>query len=106
MNRNRISGLVLATLALAGWIHPGALVADDTSFHLELDPLVIEGLWLDQDNDSSRFQEYRDLKSGFRLRSLRLFGADDDGELSAALKLRNAGRDASQAQQRSRPSRR
>jgi len=48
-------------LSVAACALPGRLLAEDPEFQLSLDPLVIEGLWLDQDTDSSKFQEYRDL---------------------------------------------
>ncbi|HEX9799532.1 MAG TPA: MtrB/PioB family outer membrane beta-barrel protein [Thermoanaerobaculia bacterium] len=92
MNRNRIAGLVLGTLALVAWTSSDALFAESSDFHLTLDPLMVEGLWLDQDTDSSKFQEYRDLSDGFRVQ-LGLSGMTADGKRKLDFQAVNGGRD-------------
>ena len=53
---------------------------EDGGFTFQLDPLVLEVLETDLDTESSKFEEYRDLGSGFRLPELRLLGSSADGE--------------------------
>jgi MtrB/PioB family decaheme-associated outer membrane protein len=67
-------------------------VAAQEGFSFRLDPLVLEDLWTDVDTDSAKFEEYRDLASGFRLRKLHLSGESADGERWLDLRLRNVGR--------------
>ena len=54
--------------------------------------VVLEGLWLDQDTDSSKFQEYRDLSDGFRVQ-LGLTGMTPDGKRRLDFQVVNGGKD-------------
>jgi hypothetical protein len=92
MFRNRMARLVLGTLTVAAWTVPGGLLAEGTQFDLNLDPLVLEGLWLDQDTDSAKFQEYRDLSDGFRVQ-LGLSGMTADAQRKLDFQVVNGGKD-------------
>ncbi|MEZ5332282.1 MAG: MtrB/PioB family outer membrane beta-barrel protein [Thermoanaerobaculia bacterium] len=83
------SALLCFVMGVAG---TGAAVADE-GFTFHLDPLVIENLYTDVDTESAKFEEYRDLGTGFRLRQLDLFGESEALDREMELKLRNAGRD-------------
>lgn len=91
--------IFLPILALALLLAPaGPTFADDGAtgqgpFTFHLDPLVIEGLALDQDTESSKFQEYRDLDSGFRIPLLLLKGASADGDRTLDFRAENVWRD-------------
>jgi hypothetical protein len=93
MARHFVVRALLST-ALVAVVYPPALVAEGgSSFHLSLEPLVFEGLVLDQDTESSKFQEYRDLSEGFRLRLMSLTGLTDDGKRQLDFQILNGGRD-------------
>jgi hypothetical protein len=92
MTRNRMARLVLGASAVAAWMIPGGLLAEDSDFQLSLDPLVLEGLWLDQDTASSKFQEYRDLSDGFRVQ-LGLSGMTADARRKLDFQVVNGGKD-------------
>ena len=92
MIRMRTTRIVLGALALAAWMVPGGLLAEEPEFEISLDPLVLEGLWLDQDTTSSKFQEYRDLSDGFRVR-LGLQGLSDDFGRLLEVRIINGGKD-------------
>ena len=83
--------LVLALVALAASLTPGGLFAADSDFQVTLAPLVFEGLWLDQDTTSSKFQEYRDLSDGFRLQA-GLTGMTKDTKRMLDFQVVNGGR--------------
>lgn len=57
---------------------PGVAHQTDT-FHFHIDPIVFEVLEVDVDTESSKFNEYRDIRSGFNLPRLRLFGESPNG---------------------------
>jgi MtrB/PioB family decaheme-associated outer membrane protein len=61
-----------------------APLAAQDDFELHLEPIAFEVLSTDVDTDSSQFQEYRDLSSGFRLPELVLdgYGAESERHLS------------------------
>lgn len=85
--------IALACLAAAGgsaWTP--AASAGTEGFTLHLDPAVLETLWTDVDTDSAKFEEYRDLGSGFRLQQLHLFGTGDKGNRLLDIRLQNVGR--------------
>lgn len=64
-------------------------------FSLFIDPVKIERIWTDLDANSSKFQEYRDLRNGLRLSLLR-FGADTaDFRRAFEVQVINADRDDS-----------
>jgi hypothetical protein len=60
-------------------------------FTFRFDPLVIGAIDTDVDTNSSKFQEYRDLRSGFTL-GFDLFGESADGERNLNFSTDNAGR--------------
>src|SRR5690606_31032087 len=55
------------------------LAHDDDDFHFHVDPLVFEVLEVDVDTASSKFNEYRDIQSGFQLPLLHVWGGSPDG---------------------------
>ncbi len=61
-----------------------ALVAAEDEFVLKLEPIVFEVLESTVDTASSKFQEYRDLSSGFRIPLLEIegYGTESDRHLS------------------------
>jgi MtrB/PioB family decaheme-associated outer membrane protein len=77
------------------WAALSPVAAQETAaksgFSFRLDPLVIEAINKDLDTNSARFEEYRDLDSGFRA-ALRLLGESADGEKNLDLRIVNAGR--------------
>jgi MtrB/PioB family decaheme-associated outer membrane protein len=66
--------------------------APSTGFRLWADPIVLSALETDVDTDSARFQEYRDLGSGFR-GALRILGESADGNRTMELVADNLSRD-------------
>ncbi|KAB2959040.1 MAG: MtrB/PioB family outer membrane beta-barrel protein [Thermoanaerobaculia bacterium] len=98
MNRHRIARSPFATaaagVALLLVLAPAPILAgEDSGFQFRLDPLVLEGLYLDQDTSSSRFQEYRDLSNGFRLTQMALEGVSADLKRELRFEVVNGGRD-------------
>src|SRR5512135_1008889 len=83
----------LACVAAGAWLAwtPAARAASE-GFSLHLDPAVMETLWTDVDTHSAKFEEYRDLGSGFRLRKLHIFGEGDKGNRELDVRLQNVGR--------------
>jgi MtrB/PioB family decaheme-associated outer membrane protein len=91
-------------LLACGVLLPTAAGAQGMIFHL--DPVVLEVLQTDVDStvdtfqfrddparvESAKFSEYRDLKSGFRLRELRLWGDDPDSDRYFVFDGENVGR--------------
>lgn len=81
MHREQIhrGRVILGTILAAGLVmSPPVMAGDD--FQLHLDPLVLEVLETDVDTESSKFEEYRDLGSGFRIPRLKIEGVDSAGE--------------------------
>ncbi len=78
--RNRIiSSLILAgSLLVAGASLPAAAEGGG-GFKLSLEPLTFGVLETDVDNNSAKFEEYRDLGSGFVIPKLYLEGVSEDG---------------------------
>ena len=94
--RQRISLPILPLVLLLAPLGARPALADDTGqgpFTFHLDPLAIEWLQLDQDTESSKFQEYQDLDSGFRIPLLRLSGASADGNRTLDFAAKNVWRD-------------
>ncbi|HKI01133.1 MAG TPA: MtrB/PioB family outer membrane beta-barrel protein [Thermoanaerobaculia bacterium] len=60
-------------------------------FSFRFDPIVIGAIDTNADTNSSKFQEYRDLSSGFTL-GFNLLGENADGERNLAFNTDNAGR--------------
>jgi MtrB/PioB family decaheme-associated outer membrane protein len=61
-------------------------------FHFRVDPLVLAVLYTDVDTDSAKFQEYRDLSSGFAP-ALHVAGESGDGERTFDFWASNIRRD-------------
>src|SRR6188474_3496480 len=94
MSRFRMASIVrwVVPLLACGALLPASAAAAGMVFHL--DPADLEVLQQDSDSDedsfafrdenvrveSAKFQEYRDLRSGFRLRELHVWGDDPDSD--------------------------
>jgi len=90
----RLSGLLSCSALLClviGAAAPGAAAAEGFTFRF--DPLVIENLTVDVDTESAKFEEYRDLDTGLRLKKLYLFGESEDHNRFMDFRLKNVGRD-------------
>ncbi len=96
MRKEQSKLLILA--ALVGLVVAGpALQAEDATqssdgFRLWADPVVLGVLETDVDTDSARFQEYRNLGSGFR-GALHLAGESEDGDRTFDFRAVNLSRD-------------
>jgi MtrB/PioB family decaheme-associated outer membrane protein len=84
MNIVRGSALVASALLL-----PAAATGQMT---FRIDPIVFEVLEADVDTESAKFEEYRDLGSGFRIPELGIFGETADGNRHLAITGENIGR--------------
>lgn len=90
----RVSSTARLGLALAlslGVTNSVALRAD-CEMEFDLENLFVEALDVQLDQDSSKFNEYRDLTDGFRLPSLTLHGYDAKTERFLDLRIVNGGR--------------
>ena len=54
---------------------------------------MFEVLEVDVDTNSSKFNEYRDIQSGFNLPELRIFGEAPDGDRTIDFRAEHVGRD-------------
>ena len=91
MNRNIATRALLAAAVVAA--SPAAVSAAGLAeLQVTLDPLILEGLYLDQDTSSSKFQEYRDLSDGFRLQ-MSLSGITEDTKRQFDFQVINGGKD-------------
>lgn len=91
MIRKSIPWAVIALIALL----PGsrqALAEDGGGFSFNLDEIVLETIQTDQDTNSAKFQEYRDLRSGYRIPRLRLSGESADGNRTFDFRADNVDR--------------
>lgn len=84
--------IVLASLLVLGAGAPPATAGDDDGFRLWVDPLDFWVLEKDQNNNSSKFQEYRDLQSGLWA-NLNAYGESEDGDRTLAIRMSAIGRD-------------
>lgn len=91
-NSHDLSLTVVAGLALALALVAVAPASADGSFTFRLDPMILEGSYLEQDTDSSRSQEYRDLSDGFRLTSMALAGFTEDFRRQLRFEVVNGGK--------------
>jgi MtrB/PioB family decaheme-associated outer membrane protein len=88
-----MAAAVLATLlALAGSAPAAAQEEGSQGFSFKVDPLVIGILETDVDTDSAKFQEYRDLGSGF-LGAFDIDGQSADGNRTFSFTAEKLGRD-------------
>lgn len=94
VNKHVRQALVLATcLLLLGWLPPTASADEDSGFRLWVEPIDLWVLEKDQDTNSSKFQEYRDLRSGLWA-GLKLYGESaDGGDRNLAVRLQGIGRE-------------
>ncbi len=91
-NMGKTFTVLVASLLLFA-ASPGiALAQDESEFRLWVEPLDLWVLEKDQDTNSSKFQEYRDLQSGFWA-GLRAYGESEDGDRTLAIRLSAIGRD-------------
>ncbi|MCB1034784.1 MAG: MtrB/PioB family outer membrane beta-barrel protein [Acidobacteria bacterium] len=94
MFRNWTNCTILLTAASLLIIAPSPQAgAEEPSFKITMDPIIFEGNYLDQDTDSSRSQEYRDLSDGFRLTQLNLRGLSSDLKRELRFQVLNGGKD-------------
>jgi MtrB/PioB family decaheme-associated outer membrane protein len=91
-NTWRLLASGIACLALVGLINGPAAADDENGFRFWVEPIDLWALEKDQDTNSSKFQEYLDLESGFWA-SLKLYGESDDGDRTLAVRLSAIGRD-------------
>ena len=82
----RLSVLAAGTLLWAG---ASPLAAQ---FSFKVDPVVLEYINNSIDNNSAKFQEYRDLRDGFRIPWMHLQGESKDGEKELDLQVVNGAR--------------
>ncbi|MCH9650181.1 MAG: MtrB/PioB family outer membrane beta-barrel protein [Deltaproteobacteria bacterium] len=68
-------------------------LAEEETFRLSLDSISFGFLETDVTTDSAKFQEYRDIGSGFQLTDLRLRGIGANGDRVLTLTADNVGRD-------------
>jgi MtrB/PioB family decaheme-associated outer membrane protein len=85
--------LALGIPAAAQEAKPAEPAAKSGAFSFRLDPLVIEVLNVDLDTSSSKFNEYRDIRSGFNLPQLHITGESADGERLLDFHAAHVGRD-------------
>ncbi len=90
---HKLSTIGAALLLSAGLGSSQGVADDGNGFHLDMDSIVFEILETDVDTESAKFQEYRDLSSGFNLTRLRLNGASQDGNRTLAIRADSVGRD-------------
>lgn len=88
---SRLLGCAALMCLVMGAASTGA--AAEEGFTFSVDPIVLENLYTDVDTDSAKFEEYRDLGTGFRLRTLNLFGESADGNRFMEFRLKNVGRE-------------
>jgi MtrB/PioB family decaheme-associated outer membrane protein len=84
----RLSLLTAGTLLWTGTTTPLA-----AQFSFKLDPVVLEYLNSDINNNSAKFEEYRDLEDGIRIPWMHLTGESKDGATELDLQVVNAVRD-------------
>ncbi len=97
--RNTFFALAFGLLGLGATVFP-ASADDDGGFRIRFDPVVLEVLSTDVDTESAKFQEYRDLNSGFRIPRLHLEGEGAGGERYLDIRLSNADREDARYQLR------
>jgi MtrB/PioB family decaheme-associated outer membrane protein len=94
-----LAGTVLARTVLAGTVLAGTLLgwagpaAADEAFKITVDSVDLGILDKDADTRSAKFQEYRDLSSGFDLTNLRIHGEEDGGNRHLFVRADKVGRD-------------
>jgi MtrB/PioB family decaheme-associated outer membrane protein len=89
------TALTVALLAAAcglALVSP-ARAHETDQFHFHIDPLIFEVLDVDVDTNSSKFNEYRDIQSGFNLPFFHLFGETPDRNRSVDLRAEHVLRD-------------
>ena len=60
---NRGTTLIITLAWVALLAVAGNAVADDDGFHFYLDPVLLQPFYTDVDNNSAKFEEYRDMDS-------------------------------------------
>lgn len=69
-----------------------AMAGEKCDFDFALEQMTAEWLSVSLDNNSSKFQEYRDLEEGFRVPDLKLVGTTSDGQRWIDFRVKNGGR--------------
>ena len=92
-NRRREIQALAAICAVGLLMIPSPAAAADDDFELKLEPIVFEVLESNVDTDSSKFQEYRDLSSGFRLPTLVMTGSGRETDRHLLMVGENIWRD-------------
>ncbi|MCP4204688.1 MAG: MtrB/PioB family decaheme-associated outer membrane protein [bacterium] len=91
-NMRQALTIVVASLLLFATGAGVATAGDDDGFRLWVEPLDFWVLEKDQDTNSSKFQEYRDLQSGLYA-NLKAYGESEDGDRTLAIRMSAIGRD-------------
>ncbi len=80
------------SVALLLVVTPVLAAEDEEKFTFRVDEIVLETIQTHVDGNSAKFEEYRDLRSGFRIPSLRIFGESADGDLTFSFRGENIDR--------------
>ena len=87
----RLSVLAAGTLL---WASASPLLSQTSApFSFKLDPVILEYINSDLDNNSAKFEEYRDLDDGLRIPWMHLSGESKDGGTEVDLQVVNGARD-------------
>ena len=87
----RLGSLLTVALLLSVLPLP-AMAGEKCDFDFALEQMTVEWLNVSLDNNSSKFQEYRDLEEGFRVPDLKLVGTTSDGQSWIDFRVKNGGR--------------
>ena len=90
ISQTRLSILAAGTLLLVG-VSPLAAQSSG-GFSFRYDPVMVEYINSSIDNNSAKFQEYRDLRDGVRVPWMHVMGESKDGETDLDLKVINGAR--------------
>src|SRR5204863_4189965 len=87
----RLSVLAAGTLL---WASASPLLSQTSApFSFKLDPVILEYINSDLDNNSAKFEEYRDLDDGLRIPWMHLTGESKNGGTELDLQVVNGARD-------------
>lgn len=93
--RTTLSRFTVAACTLTLGVPFLAATAADGQMTFKIDPIVLEVLETDVDTNSAKFEEYRDLGSGFRIPSLVITGVTPDGNRHFEFEGENIAREDS-----------
>lgn len=80
------------SVALLLVVAPVMGAEDDEKFEFRVEEIELEVIQTDVDTNSAKFQEYRDLRSGFLIPTLRIFGESPDGDLNFSFRAEKIDR--------------